>query len=105
MKIKVFEDQFTRAIKRLIGIDIIVDNVEEARKALKLILERSEVSKRDDFKGLKDIKIHQTVEHTSTAMEHRTAFVLEFILEDESYLPMEIELIKELQKIFSMPAP
>ena len=100
MKIKVFEDQLARAIKRLIGIEVIIDTVDEARRGLALILEKTETSKRPDYKGLKEIKITQKVEHATTAVEHKLAYVLEFVLEDESFLPMEISLIQELQKIF-----
>ncbi len=100
MKIKVYEDQMTKAIKRLVGIEVIIDTVEEARKGLSLILERTETSKREDYKGLKEIRITQKVEHPTTAVEHKLTYILEFILEDESYLPMEIALIQELQEIF-----
>jgi hypothetical protein len=100
MKIKVYEDQMTKAIKRLVGIEVIIDTVEEARKGLALILERTETAKRQDYKGLKDIKITQKVEHPTTAVEHKLTYILEFILEDDSYLPMEIALIQELQRIF-----
>lgn len=100
MKIKVSENELTSAIQRLIGIDIIIDTVEEARRALNLILERTEASKRPEYQGIKEINISQKVEHASTAMEHQTVFVIEFILADESHLSMEIALIQELQKIF-----
>jgi hypothetical protein len=105
MKIKVSEEEMTRAIQRIIGIDIIIDTVEEARKALNLILEQTEASKHPDYQGLNEIKISQTVEHASTAMEHRTMYVIEFVLTDESHLPMEIALIQELQKIFRHATP
>jgi len=105
VKIKVFEDQMTRAIKRLVGIEIIIDTVEEARRGLGLILERTETAKREDFKGLKEIRITQKVEHPTTAVEHKLAYIIEFVLEDDSYLPMEIALIQELQRIFGQPAP
>ncbi len=102
MKIKVSEEQLTKAIERLIGIEIIVDTVEEARKALGLILQKTETTKRPDYKGFKEIKLSQKVEHATTAMEHTTVFVIEFVLEDESQLPIEIALIQELQKVFRL---
>lgn len=105
MKIKVFEDQMARAIKRLIGIEVIIDTVEEARRGLALILERTEAAKRPDYKGLKEIRITQKVEHPTTAVEHKLAYILEFVLEDDSYLPMEIALIQELQRIFQHSGP
>ncbi|MGQ9654654.1 MAG: hypothetical protein ACUVXD_11365 [Thermodesulfobacteriota bacterium] len=100
MKIKVSEEQLTKAIERLIGIDIIIDNEEEARRALGLILQKAETTKRPDYKGFKEIKLTQRVEHATTAMEHTTVYVIEFVLEEESQLPIEIALIQELQKIF-----
>lgn len=100
MKIKVTEEELTRAIERFIGIEIILDTVEEARKALGLILEKTEASKRGDYQGLKEMDITQKVEHTTTAMEHKNVYVIEFVIENDSFLPMEIALIKELQRIF-----
>jgi hypothetical protein len=105
MKIKVSEKQLTRAIERLIGINIILDTVDEARKALGLILDKTEASKRQEYAGLKEMKISQKVEHATTAMEHKNVYVIEFVLENDSYLPMEIELIHELQQIFSQETP
>jgi hypothetical protein len=104
MKIKVTEEALRRAIQRLIGIDLIIDTVDEARKALNLILEKTESSRLPDFKELKDIKLTQKVEHSSTAMDHQIVYVIEFILSDESYLSMEIALIQELQRIFRQRA-
>ncbi len=105
MKIKVSEEQLTRAIQRLEGIDVILDTVEEARRALALILKRTECSKREDYRGLKEMKITQKVEHPTTAMEHQLVYIIEFILEDDSYLPMEIALLQELQRIFHQATP
>ena len=100
MKIKVFEDQMTRAIKQLIGIEVIIDTVEEARRGLRLILEKTESAKRPDYNGIKEIQITQKLEHATTAVEHKLAYVIEFVLEEDSFLSMEIGLIQELQKIF-----
>jgi len=103
MKIRVTEESLTHAIQRLIGVDIIIDTADEARRALNLILERTETSKTPEYKGIEDIKISQRVEHATTAMEHKNAYVIEFILTDETHLSMEIALIQELQKIFRQP--
>lgn len=100
MKIKVSQGELTKTIQRLIGIDIIIDTVDEARRALNLILERTETAKHPDYEALKEMKITQRVEHASTAMEHQTVFVIEFTLDDEAHLSMEIALIKELQRLF-----
>jgi hypothetical protein len=82
-----------------------VDTVEEANRALKLILEKTDTAKRPDYSGLKEMRISHRVEHTTTAVEHYNVFVIEFVLQDDSHTGMEIALIQELQRIFQQPSP
>jgi hypothetical protein len=100
MKIKVPEEKIIRAIKKLEGIDIILGSVDDAKRAMNFILKKTEISQTEAYKGLKEIKISSVVEHSTTAVEHETNYIIEFVLEAESYIDMEIALIHELQKTF-----
>lgn len=100
MRIKVRDEKIIKAIKRFEGIDVILHTVEDAKKAMRLILRRTEISKTPDYAGLKDIVITQVVEHPTSAVEYHTYYEIEFILTDDRYTEMEIALIKELQSIF-----
>jgi hypothetical protein len=101
MRIKVQDVQISRAIKKLEGVDIIVKTAEDAKKAMGLILRKTETSQNKDYEGLKDIVITQVVEHGATsAVEYKTYYEIEFILADDRLIDMEIALIKELQSIF-----
>lgn len=100
MKIKIPEEKIIRAVKKLEKIDIILSSVDDARRAVNLILRKTEISKTEPYKGLKEIKISSVVEHATTAVEHTTNYIVEFVTENESYVDMEIELIRELQGIF-----
>lgn len=100
MRIKVRDEKIIGAIKRLEGIDIILKNEEDARQALHLILRRTETAKSKDYEGLKEIRVRQTVEHPTSAVEYQTFYEIEFIQADVKYLDMEIALIQELQAIF-----
>lgn len=100
MRIKVRDEKITKAIKRLEGIDIILKNVEDAKKAMRLILRKTELSGTKDFAGLKDIAITQVVEHATSAVEYQTYYEIEFILTDDKFIEMEVALIKELQAMF-----
>ena len=72
MRIKVRDEKITKAIKKLEGIDIILKNVEDAKKAMRLILRKTEISGTKDFEGIKDVAITQVVEHaTSTVVRDR----------------------------------
>jgi len=103
MRIKVRDEKITRAIKKLEGIDIILKTVEDAKKAIRLILLRTQISKTPDYAGLKDMAIIQVLEHPTSAVEYHTFYEIEFILTDERYSGMEIALIKELQSMFEKP--
>jgi hypothetical protein len=100
MKIRVRDEKIIKAIKRFEGIDIILKTVEDAKRAMRLILRKTEISRTKDFEGLKDIAIKQVVEHATSAVEYQTYYEVEFILTDDRFIEMEIALIKELQALF-----
>ena len=97
MRIKVQDEKITKAIKKLEGIDVILETVEDAQKAMHLILHKTAIFKTKDFEGLKDIAITKAIEHASSAVEYQTYYEVEFILTDNRFIEMEIALIKELQ--------
>jgi len=100
MRIRVRDEKITKAIKKLEGIEIILKTVDDAQKAMRLILRKTEISRTKDYEGLKDIAITQVVEHTTSAVEYQTYYEVEFILTDDRFIEMEIALIKELQSMF-----
>lgn len=100
MRIKVRDEKLIRAIKKLEGIDIIFKNVEEAKKAMGLILRHTEIAKSKDYEGLKEIRMTQVVEHPTSAVESHIYYEIEFVLTDDRYMEMEIALIKEVQGLF-----
>jgi hypothetical protein len=102
MRIKVRDEKITKAIKKLEGIDIILKNVEDAKRAMRLILRKTELSGTKDFEGLKDIAITQVVEHATSAVEYQTYYEIEFIISDDSFIEMEVTLIRELQAMFEI---
>jgi len=100
MRIKVRDEKIAKAIKKLEGIDIVLKGVEDAKKALRLILRRTEISKSPDYAGLKDIVVTQALESRTSAVENLIFYEIEFVLNDDRYMDMEIGLIKELQSMF-----
>ena len=100
MKIRVRDEKITKAIKKLEGIDIVLKTVEDAKRAMLLILRKTEMSRTKEYEGIKDITITRIVEHATSAVEYQTYYEVEFILTDERFIDMEIALIKELQSMF-----
>ena len=100
MKIRVRDEKITKAVKNLEGIDIVLKSVEDAKKAMRLILRKTEMARTKDYEGLREIAITKVVEHATSAVEYQTYYEVEFILTDERFIEMEIALIKELQTMF-----
>ncbi len=100
MRIKVRDEKIIKAIKKLEGIDIVLRNVDDAKRAIRLILRRTEVSKTPDYAGLKDIAVSQVLESRTSAVENLIYYEIEFMLADERYSEMEIVLIREVQSMF-----
>jgi hypothetical protein len=100
MRIKVRDEKIAKAIKKLEGVDIVLRTVEDAKKAIRLILRKTEISKTPDYAGLKDIAVTQVTESRTSAVENLISYEIEFILTDDRYMDMEIALIKELQSMF-----
>lgn len=100
MRIKVRDEKIIKAIKKLEGIDIVLKNLDDAKKAIRLILRRTEISKTADYAGLKDIAVSQVIESRTSAVENLIYYEIQFILADERYAEMEIGLIREIQSMF-----
>ena len=100
MRIKVRDEKIIKAIKKHEGIDIVLRTVEDAKRAIRLILRKTEISKTPDYAGLRDITVTQVIESRTSAVENLISYEIEFILTDERYMDMEIALIKELQSMF-----
>ncbi len=101
MRIRVLDEKIVKAIKKLEGIDIVLKSVEDAQKAVRLILRKTDIAKTKEYDGLKDIAITQAVEHPTSAVEYTIYYEIEFIIADERHTDMEIALIKELQAMFA----
>lgn len=100
MRIKVAEEHLVRALRELEGVDILIKSADEAKKALELIIRHTDASKRGDFQKIADFNITENLEYPTTSVEYKRFYEIEFVSEDDAAIDVEIELIRELQKLF-----
>ncbi len=100
MRIKVRDEKIIKAIKKLEGIDIILKTAEDAKRAIRLILRKTQISKTPEYAGLKDIAVTQVMESRTSAVENLISYEIEFIVSGDADMDMEISLIRELQALF-----
>ena len=101
MKIKIESDKIIKAVKKLDGIEIVLENLEDAKEAISLILNRTGLFEKQEGAKLKDVTVTSYQKYETTAVDYKMIFLLEFIFEADTVLDVRISTIKELQDFFN----
>ena len=96
MKIKVAADKIVKGVQKLEGVEIVVENPQDAREGIDLILDKTGIKK--DLEGtLKDIKTTAFQSYETSAVDYKMMFLLEFVFEDPVPLETRVSAIRALQ--------
>ena len=101
MKIKVESEKIIKAVKKLDGIEIVLENPGDAKEAINLILTKTNLFKGDDYGKLRDVKVTSFQEYKTSAVDYKMMFLLEFLFEDNISVETKVAVIKELQEFFA----
>jgi hypothetical protein len=101
MKIKVDRDKIVKALKEVEGIEVTLENAEDAKETLDLILKKSQLFKGAEGKKVKDIIVTATQEYKTSAVEYDLIFTLEFVFASGVFTDAKLALIKEVQDFFA----
>jgi len=100
MKIKVEQAKIVKALRDIEGIGVILENANDAKEALDLIMRKSELLKGGEGKKLKDIKVTASQEYKTSAVDYNLIFTLEFVFASGVFTDTKVALIKEVQEFF-----
>ena len=100
MKIKVESEKFFKAVKKLNGIEIVVENPDDTREAIHLILGKTGIFDREDSGRIKDFNVTAFQRYETSAVDYKMIFLLEFLFEEDVSLDSRVAVIKELQEFF-----
>lgn len=102
MKIKVESKKIVNAVKKLEGIEIVLENPNDAKEAIDLILEKAVLFKTDKYEGkLKEVNVASYQQYETSAVDYKLIFSLEFQFEEDVSLDTKLSFIKDLQAFFS----
>ncbi len=101
MKIKVEGEKIIKAVKKLDGIEIVLENLEDAKEAINLILHRTGLFERHKDAELGDVKVTSFQRYETTAVDYKMIFLLEFLFDADIALDDKVAVIKELQEFFN----
>ena len=100
MKIKVESEKIIKAVKKMDGIEIVLENPDDAKEAVNLILRKTDLFKGDDYGKLRDVKVSSFQEYKTSAVDYKMIVLLKFLFEDNISLDTKVAVIKELQEFF-----
>ena len=100
MKIKVESEKIIKALKKLDGIEVVLENSEDAKEAIQLIWRKSGLFDGIEFKELKDIKVISLKNYETSAVDFKIKFLLEFVFDENASLDTKAKVIKEVQGFF-----
>jgi len=75
-------------------------NTNDAKEAINLILQKTELFKRDEYVKLKEVKVTSFQEYKTSAVDYKIVFLLEFSFDDDVSLDTKVSVIKEVQEFF-----
>ena len=101
MKIKIKSQKIIKAVKKLDGIEIVLENLEDAKEAIHLILTRTGLFEAHADAKLKDVTVTSYQKYETTAVDYKMIFLLEFIFEADIPMDTKVAVIKELQDFFN----
>jgi hypothetical protein len=100
MKIKVESQKIIKAVKKLNSIEIVLENLEDAKEAVNLILIRTGLFEKHQDAQLKDVTVTSYQQYDTTAVDYKMIFLLEFVFDENIALDTKVSVIKELQEFF-----
>lgn len=101
MKIKVESGKIVKAVQKLEGIEMVLENAEDAKEALNLILRKAELLNVGDLSKLKEVQVASFQEYKTSAVDYTMVFLLEFFFVPDASAESKIDIIKALQDFFA----
>ena len=100
MKMKVESEKIIKAVKKLHGIEMVLENANDAKEAINLVLRRTDLFKGESFAKLKEVAVSALQEYKTSAVDYKMIFLLEFVFNEDISLDAQVAVIKELQEFF-----
>jgi len=101
MKIKVESEKIIKAVKKLEGIEIVLENLGDAKEAIHLILTRTGLLEKHPQGRIPEVRVTSYQKYETTAVDYKMIFLLEFVFAEQTPLDARAAAIKELQTFFA----
>jgi hypothetical protein len=100
MKIRVESERIIKALRKLAGIEVVLENADDAKEAIDLVLEKANLWEREGYADLKEITVSSMQKYETSAVDYKLIFMLEFLFEEGVSNESKVTAIKALQELF-----
>jgi hypothetical protein len=100
MKIKVKSEKIIKAVKKLDGVELVLENADDVKEALDLVLRKSDLLDSKHHEQLQDLKVTSFEKYETSAVDYKMIVLIEFIFAENSSLNDRIHIIKAIQEFF-----
>lgn len=101
MKIKLEREKIVQTVKKLAGIELVLQNEADGKEAIELVLGKSELGNLPASGKLKDVKVTVLQEYRTSAVDYQTHFLVEFLFEEGVPIEQKASFIEEFQRYFN----
>ena len=101
MKIKVESEKIVKAMKKLDGIEIVLENPDDAKEAIDLILRKTDRFNAENFSKIRDVKVTSYQRYENSSVDYKMIFSLEFDFEENTSSDEKVAVMKDLQEFFN----
>ena len=101
MKIKVESEKIIKAMKKLDGVEIVLENPDDAKEAMDLILRKTDRFNIENYSKIKDVKVTSYKRYENSSVDYKMIFLLEFDFEENTSSDEKVVLIRDLQDFFN----
>lgn len=101
MKIKVESEKIIKAVKKLDGIELVLENANDVKEALDLLLGKGNLLDGNYHEKLRDLKVTSFEKYETSAVDYKMIVLIEFLFVDKTPLDTKVGIINRLQEFFA----
>ena len=102
MKIRVEKKKIVQALKKLEGIEIVLEGEDDAREALDLVMGREDNFSGPEFQSLREVRVSEAREYKTSAVEYQISYLMDFVFHEGTAPEQKAAVIKKVQSFFEV---
>ncbi|MDD5475225.1 MAG: hypothetical protein PHU03_01780 [Syntrophales bacterium] len=100
MKIRVEREKIIQALRKAEGIDVVLENENDAKEAIEIVFGKSELFSESDFVVLNTIHVAEIREYETSSVAYKIFYLLEFPFTEDVPNVQRASLVKKVQSLF-----